>query len=577
MLCCFMLAYAFPGPESTGRATFYRNPEVHMMKEALTRLIAESLEKLGLSDIEGYKVEVPPEGFGDFSTNVAFFAAKRMRLVPKKAAETIAGELVSDSRIERVSVDGPGFINIVLAQEAFSAVVANLLDSHRFWRISEPGSRMKIQLEFASVNPTGPFTVGHGRQAVIGDVLARVLEARGFRVEKEMYINDAGRQIDLLGESVKIRYEQIHDRRIELEDRHYQGGYLVEMAEDLVREFGDRYLGRDDEETRTFFRDYVLGRMIEGMRASMAALSVDFDNFFSERSLVDSGAVDKVLDTLRKKNLVEERDNAVWFKVSRFENESDKVLVRSDGTFTYFMTDIAYHLNKYERGFDRVIDIWGADHLGHIPRMRAAMKALDLPKDFFHVMVHQYVNLKKGSDIVKMSTRRGEFYTLNELVDMVGTDAARYFFAMFDPDTHMLFDVDLARTRSAENPVFYVQYAHARISSIFRNAEEKGVSTKNLNNADFFLLKSEDERKLIRDVASFGETLERTSRDYKINRITNFLEEVANEFHVFYNKHKVVDVHNKKVSAARLALCMVVKNLLADGLSVLGVSAPDTM
>ncbi|HAA86032.1 MAG TPA: arginine--tRNA ligase [Kosmotogaceae bacterium] len=547
------------------------------MKKYLETAISNALKTLDLLDIKGYKVEVPPEGFGDYSTNVAFFVSKRMRMSPLKAAEVIGEKLLSDPRVERISVDGPGFINIILSQEAFSEALFQTLNNRYYWRIKRPAAQKNIQIEFASVNPTGPFTVGHGRQAVIGDILAEVMRARGLHVEKEMYLNDAGRQIQLLGESVWIRYQQLLGKKVELEDTHYQGGYLVEMAEELIKEVGETYLDRSEKETRRFFRDYVLDRMVQTMKASMDKLGVSFDSFFSERTLVESGAVDRVLKTLRDKGLVTDRDGAVWFKVSAFEDESDKVLVRSDGTFTYFMTDIAYHLNKFERGFDYVIDIWGADHLGHIPRMRAAMKALGIPESFFNVMVHQYVNLKKGNEIVKMSTRRGEFYTLDELMEIVGVDATRYFFAMFDPDTHMLFDIDLARTKSAENPVFYVQYAHARICSIFRNAVEKGICHSTAEDVDYSLLQSDEERKLIREITSFPEVLERVAGDYKVSRITNFLEELASCFHIFYNKHKVIDRNHMKMSEARVGLCMVIKNLLADGLALLGVSAPESM
>jgi arginyl-tRNA synthetase len=549
----------------------------NVMKEYLENAISNALKALDLSDIEGYKVEVPPEGFGDYSTNVAFFVSKRMRMSPLKAAEVIGEELLSDSRVEGISVDGPGFINIILSQGAFSEALSQTLNDRYYWRIRRPAEKKSIQIEFASVNPTGPFTVGHGRQAVIGDILAEVLRSRDLHVEKEMYLNDAGRQIELLGESIWIRYQQLLGKKVELEDTHYQGGYLVEMAEELIKEVGETFLDRSEIDRRRFFRDYVLEKMVQSMKASMDKMRVSFDNFFSERSLVESGAVDKVLETLREKGLVTERDGAIWFKVSVFEDETDKVLVRSDGTFTYFMTDIAYHLNKFERGFDYVIDIWGADHLGHIPRMRAAIKAMDIPESFFNVMVHQYVNLKKGNETVKMSTRRGEFYTLDELTEIVGVDATRYFFAMFDPDTHMLFDIDLARTRSAENPVFYVQYAHARICSIFRNASEKGICQSMAKDADYSLLRSDEERKLIREISSFPEVLERVAGDYKVNRITNYLEELASCFHVFYNKHKVIDPNHVKMSAARIGLCMAVKNLLADGLALLGVSAPESM
>ncbi|AKI97141.1 arginine--tRNA ligase [Kosmotoga pacifica] len=542
-----------------------------MLRHLVEKLVRESIERLEIEEIPPFKVEIPDVKFGDYSTNAAFLLAKYLKKNPREIAVELSAEIKKDISVKNVTVAGPGFINIELADEIYLKSVEELDRNRGFWKL-EP--EIAVQFEFGSANPTGPFTIGHGRQLVYGDVLCRIFSARGYRVQREMYINDAGRQIRLLGRSLWVRYNQLFGMEVSLPEDGYQGEYLIEIAKEIQSEFNDRFVGIWDEEVHEFFSNFALNKMLDSMKETLNKLDVKFDSQFSEKSLVADGTVDRVLKILKNRDLLYEKDGALWFKVSRFVDDKDKVVVRSDGTHTYFLTDIAYHLNKYERGFQRAFDIWGSDHMGHIPRMKAALVALGVPEDFLQVIIHQYVNIKQGGEVVKMSTRKGTFSTLDELLEAAGVDATRYFFAMFDPDTHMLFDLDLAKKKSNENPVFYVQYAHARISSIFRTAMDKGITMKEIPlNYEFAI----EEKNLIKLVFDFPAILDSIIEDFKVNRLTNYLETLAATFHAFYNKHLVVDPENPGRSSLRLKLCEITRNIIADGLQLLGVSAPESM
>ncbi len=543
-----------------------------MFKEKLESKINRLLEEFGLKEEEvDFKIEIPPEGYGDLSTNVAFILSRSLKRNPREIAVSISEKLRKDTDYSRVEVAGPGFINVDFSIDYLSSVLAKIFEQPGFWKKQ---GETNIQFEFASANPTGPFTVGHGRQAVFGDVLCRVFSSRGFRVQKEMYINDAGRQIGLLGRSLWVRYNQLLGLEEELPEDGYQGEYLVEIAQGLVDEVGERFKGCWNDESESFFKKYALEKMLEDILGTLKRLRVDFDNVFYESSLIEDGTVEFVIKSLEGKELIYESEGARWLKVSSFVEDDDKVLVRSNGTNTYFMTDIAYHYNKHERKFKKVFDIWGADHMGHIPRMKAAMKALDIDDDFLNVIIHQYVNLKREGEVVKMSTRRGEFTTLDELVEAVGVDSTRYFFAMFDPDTHMLFDIDLARQKSNDNPVFYVQYANARISNVFRTADEKNVA---ISASSLKLLNTQEDRKIIKLLTIFPEILDSIVQDYRTNRLTSYLEDLSRAFHGYYNKNIIVDPENPALSGARLAMCKALQNILKAGLGLLGVEAPDSM
>jgi arginyl-tRNA synthetase len=411
---------------------------------------------------------------------------------------------------------------------------------------------------------------------VIGDVLSKVFKEEGFEVTKEYYFNDAGRQMDLLAQSLWVRYNQFFGKKLDIPEDGYHGDYLVELAKEIAGKFKADYVGKWNDEIKEIFKEMAKDAMFKLIKSTLERLKVQFDIFFNEKSLLEDGTVNEVIEILKSKGLLYEKDGALWFKVSEFVDEDDKVLIRSSGIPTYFMTDIAYHYNKFKRKFDRVYDIWGADHHGHISRMKAAMKALGIPDDFFNVILHQFVTLKKEGKEVKMSTRKGEFVTLDELMDSVGVDATRYFFAMIDPNTHMIFDMDLAVSKSNENPVYYVQYAYARIKSLFRKAREKGIEYRKGENLDL-LCDIDQEKLLVRDLDLFDETLEDTLRDLAPNKITNYVEKLVSRFHNYYTDNIILDTDNRDLSNARLNLCKGLETILSKVFDILGISKPEKM
>jgi arginyl-tRNA synthetase len=543
-----------------------------LLRRLVHDLVEKVLSEFGLS--YQFEVEVPPEGFGDFSTNAALIGAKHAKRNPMELAEKIAEKLKGEDVFDSVEVARPGFINFRLSRKAYVDVLRQIISNEAYpIRKSEP---MKIQFEYGSANPTGPFTVGHGRQLVIGDVLSNVFKELGHDVTREMYINDAGRQINLLAKSLWVRYNQLlGSQDLEIPEDGYRGEYLIDIAKKLLKEVGDVYKDRWDSETERFFKRYAVENILANMKEDLNSLECEFDVYFSETSLIEDGTVQKVLEFLRKKGFIYEKDGAVWLKVSHFVEEEDKVLIKSDGSYTYFLTDIAYHFNKYQRGFHKVYDIWGSDHHGHIPRMIAAMKALDIEDRFFNVILHQFVTLKRGEEIVRMSTRAGEFVTLRQLVEEVGKDATRYFFAMIDTSTHMVFDLELAKARSMDNPVYYVQYAHARICSLFEQAKNKSINFN--KNSDLELLDDPAEFAVVRRLDLFEDTLHEVEKTLSPNKLTQYLEALAYDFHSFYTKCLVLDPNNPRLSNARLNLAYATLIVLKKGLSLLRVSAPERM
>ncbi|WP_448535942.1 arginine--tRNA ligase [Pseudothermotoga sp.] len=543
-----------------------------MLRRLVHDLVEKVLSEFGLS--YHFEVEVPPEGFGDFSTNAALIGAKHAKRQPMELAERIAEKLKGEDVFDSVEVARPGFINFRLSRKAYVDVLRQIIDNEAYpIRKSEP---MKIQFEYGSANPTGPFTVGHGRQLVIGDVLSNVFKELGHDVTREMYINDAGRQISLLAKSLWVRYNQLlGSQDLEIPEDGYRGEYLIDIAKKLLKEVGDVYKDRWDSETERFFKRYSVENILANMKEDLNSLECEFDVYFSETSLIEDGTVQKVLELLREKGFIYEKDGAVWLKVSQFVEEDDKVLIKSDGNYTYFLTDIAYHFNKYQRGFHKVYDIWGSDHHGHIPRMIAAMKALGIEDGFLNVILHQFVTLKRGEEIVRMSTRAGEFVTLRQLVEEVGKDATRYFFAMIDPNTHMVFDLELAKAKSMDNPVYYVQYAHARICSLFEQAKSKSITFN--RNSDLELLDDPAEFAVIRRLDMFEDALHEVEKTLSPNKLTQYLEALAYDFHSFYTKCLILDPDNPRLSNARLNLAYATLLVLKKGLSLLRVSAPERM
>ncbi len=539
-----------------------------MIKEKIKKV----LEDLG-KDYE-FKVEIPPENFGDFSSNVAMVGAKHFRRPPREIAMDLIENLKGDE-FESIEIAGPGFINFRVSKSLLQKVVRKVLEEKERFGKRDVGKGTRVQFEYASANPTGPLTVAHGRQIVIGDTLVKLYKELGFDVKNEVYLNDAGRQISLLAYSLWVRYNELFGVKNEIPEDGYKGEYLINVAKKLKDEVGDKYKGKWNDEIEEFFKRYAVNEMLNWMKSTFERMGSKFDRYFSEKSLVEDGTVNKIIEYFRRKDLVYEKDGALWFKVSEFIDEDDKVLVRKDGTPTYFMTDIAYHYNKRMRGFEKVYDIWGSDHHGHIPRMKAAMKALGFPDDFLTVVLHQFVTLKKGGKKLRMSTRAGRFITLDELLEEVGRDAARYFFARIDPSKPLDFDIDLAVKQSSDNPVYYVQYAHARISSLFRQAREKKINFIEGENLD--LLGDEYERSVMKQLDLFEDILLEAAQYYSPAKLTSYLEELAHVFHIFYTHDTILDNSNFEMSNARLNLSKAVQVVIKKGLNLLGVSAPEKM
>jgi arginyl-tRNA synthetase len=440
------------------------------------------------------------------------------------------------------------------------------------------GRGQMAQVEFVSANPTGPLHVGHGRGAAVGDICARILSFAGWDVEREYYINDAGLQMELLGRSTQARYFEICDlaEKAPLPEDGYKGEYIYDLARDVLSAEGRRFLEVPPEESLPFFSAFAGDFILEGIKKDLSDFGVSFDVWFSERSLYDGIRVPGMLETLKKNGFAFDAEGATWFKATAFSDDKDRVLIRSNGAPTYFASDIAYHKDKYDRGFDMVIDIWGADHHGYIPRMKAAVQALGRQEDDLQILLIQFVNLLRGGQQVSMSTRSGEFVTLREVMDEVGVNATRYFFAMRRSDSHLDFDLDLAKSASTDNPVFYVQYAHARIHSIFREALSRGISVPVSSGVDLSLLRETEEIALIKRLSAFPEEVEKAAVDLAPHRIVYYAYDLAGDFHSFYNAHRVLGVE-PGVESARLLLSEAARIVLANALSLLGISAPEQM
>jgi len=542
-----------------------------MIRKEIESLLRSFLMESGYE--YDFVVEVPEEQFGDFSTNIALVGAKHFKKPPREVAKYFVEKLYGHPMFEEITIAGPGFINFKVSKTFYRNFLENFLrNPSGIWKFKNKG---KILLEYGSANPTGPLTVGHGRQIVIGDVLGNILRYIGYDVTKEMYLNDAGRQIKLLAKSIWARYNQLLGYEEPIPEDGYRGEYVIDIAKLVLKDHNDKFFRIWNEEVEEVFKDYALREITKMFEKTLEKLDAKFDSVVSEKSLIDDGTVQKVLDILKGKDLVYEHEEAIWFKVSQFENDNDKVLIKSDGSYTYYLTDIAYHYNKFKRGYDIAIDIFGSDHHGHLPRMYAAIKALDIPEDFLIFVLHQFVTLKRGNEIVKMSTRAGEFVTLDELIDEVGKDATRYFFAMVDVNTHLNFDLELAKAQTTDNPVYYVQYAHARISSLFENAQAKGLKFELLNNIE--LLENEAELRIIKLISTFDDVLERVRDKLSPHYLTDYLENLAAAFHKYYADYKIVDTENPELSNARLNLALGVKIIISEGLKLLGVSAPEKM
>ncbi|UCF29996.1 MAG: arginine--tRNA ligase [bacterium] len=556
------------------------------MKGTLTEIINAALEearKDGLvpaGELPAPIIELTRDRkYGDYATNVAMVLASRSAGNPRKIAEIIAKKILDVDReenIDRVETAGPGFINLTMKGRFWERAVKTVLQEGGDYAKGAVGLGRRIQVEFVSANPTGPLHVGHGRGAAIGDALANVLAAAGYEVEREYYINDAGNQIQTLGRSVFARYLELFGKSAPFPEDGYQGEYIIRIAENLREEFGDRYLEGDREESMDEIARYAANEILRDIRDDLEDFGVRFDVWFSESALVRSDEVSLALDELGRAGHLYREGGAVWFRSTAMDDDKDRVVVKADGSLTYFASDIAYHRNKFSRGFDRIINIWGADHHGYVARMKAGVMALGRNREDLAVLLVQLVNLKRHGQPVAMSTRAGEFVTLKEVREEVGRDAARFIFLTRKADSKLDFDLDLAKEQSNDNPVFYVQYAHARICSIIRNAEQQGIPVPGVESVDLSRLTLPEERELVRHLASLPDVVEGAALAMEPHRISIFLREISTTLHNYYYHHRVL-ADDRELTAARLALMIAVRTAVAKALSLLGVSAPERM
>lgn len=584
---------------------------VGIVQEQLTSAITHALlqvQQRGLLHSQRFprpSVDFPKrEEWGDLSSSVAMVIAKQEQRSPLEVANVIADQLqTSSSLLEKVSVVPPGFLNFTLRSDCWFSVLAEIERMGDRYGHSDIGQGQRVLLEFVSANPTGPLHVGHGRGAAMGEALARVLGAAGYAVDKEFYINDAGRQMKLLADSVYARYLEVHGREVAFPEDGYQGDYVRELARIVTQEKKASLLTLDPEHAKRECGRLASQEILRKIKGDLARFGVEFETWYSEAALFSSGKLQAALSDLQQRDLVLTRDGATWFRSSQFQDEKDRVVCRQDGEYTYLASDIAYHFDKLRRGYDWLINIWGADHHGYVPRMQAAIQAFGYAKDRLRVVLTQMVRLLRNGKKVEMSKRAGEFVTLQDVLDEVGGDAATFFFLMRRADTHLDFDLELAKKQSAENPVYYVQYAHARLASLFRNAEQRGFTVPPVSMAPLSALVQPEEIRLIKRISDFPGLLETSAKTLEPHRLTFYLQELAGLLHVFYYKHRVLPPRldsfqeeesrgldlsrelsepgqeglSKDVTIARLVLLKHVQTVIRNGLHLLGISAPEKM
>lgn len=618
------------------------------MKDQLASLFTQVINTLKTNEVIPADHEVNlvfertrQKEHGDFACNVAMMLAKPARMNPRKLAEMVVEALPKDPLISKIDIAGPGFINVFLNNDAHLGVLSSVLENKDKFGLAKPNSKQKILVEFVSANPTGPLHVGHGRGAAYGDALARVLAAAGNQVEREYYVNDAGRQMDILAVSVWIRYLQSAGLKITLPANCYQGSYVTEFGQQIFEAHADNYcidqeeyskgtlLKEQSESQKEFnnlskneiteicerlnkdltelqkdyekkfleesldqriaqaksvlgdegfsvFLDTALSSILEDIKNDLSEFGVDYDTWYSEKSLFDSDKIDHAMNTLKESGDVYEKGGAWWFRSTAYGDEKDRVVIRDNGQPTYFASDIAYHKNKIDRGFDLSIDVWGSDHHGYIPRVKASLQALGLKPEKLKVLLVQFAVLYRGGEKVGMSTRSGEFVTLRELREDIGSDAARFFYAMRKSEQHMDFDLDLAKAQNNENPMYYVQYAHARICRLFEKAQEAQIDTQTISDADFSQLGNDQEVTLLTLLQRFPEVVEKAASQFEPHQITYFLKDLATAYHSYYNSNKVLEAQESR-RLAMLALSEGTRQVINNGLTILGVGAPTSM
>lgn len=547
------------------------------LKQLVDRCFADGVEQgLWSAGAAGrYTVEVPKhDNQGDFSTNIALIMAGLEKRNPRELATRFIAMLEEEKElIDGIAIAGPGFINITIKRSVWQQMVAAVEAAGETYGLSQVGGGRRVMVEFVSANPTGPLSVGHGRQAILGDAIARLLEATGHRVYREYYYNNAGRQMRVLGESVQARYLELLGRPASFPEDGYQGEYIYDIARELVSEAAD---GLVDSDTIEPFQRRAEAAIFKDIAATLARLGIVFDNYFNERSLYEDGLIDEVVAELRAKDLVYDQDGATWFRTSRFGQEKDRVIIKSSGEPTYRLPDIAYHREKFRRDFDWLIDIFGSDHIATVPDVLAGVTALGYDVSKVTVILHQFVTLMRDGKQVKMSTRKATFVTVDELLDEVGADAARFFFMMRKPDSQLEFDLGLAASQSQENPVYYVQYGHARLCSILRQAVEKGLPLPVAAAVDAALLVEDEEIELLKALAAFPALVEGAALELEPHRVIFYLMDLAGRLHSYYNKHRVIG-DDQALSQARLSLVLALRTVFRNGLRIIGLTAPETM
>ena len=582
------------------------------MKDQLQDLLKKCIQDL---INEGLINEMPPKvrldhtkdkSHGDYATNIALMLAKQAKTSPLELAKIIVNQLEDASFIKKTEIAGPGFINFFLSDASSTSIVSEIIELGEMYGKSEIGKGQSILLEYVSANPTGPLHVGHGRGAAYGATVSNLLRNIGFKVDNEYYVNDAGRQMDILTVSIFLRYLSLCGEQIRFPDNGYQGQYINDIADSIIVESGESFKQSADIVFENICKDGIEGgdkeshidelivrakdllgdnfqtifqvgieSILGGIKDDLADFGVRFEKWFSEQSLIDSGLSESCITRLKDSGHIYKKDGALWFKTTNYGDEKDRVVVRDNGNHTYFASDIAYHLEKLERGYDKIINVWGADHHGYIPRVKASIGALGHKPDKLEILLVQFANLYRGGQKVQMSTRSGSFVTLEDLRKEVGNDAARFFYILRKSEQHMDFDLDLAKSKTNENPVFYIQYAHARICSVFRQANEKGFES-NLEDANLSLLTEEVEKNILRELSRYKSVIESAAIQYEPHQLAYYLRDLATQFHSYYNACTFI-LEDQDLTQARLSLIHAAKQILRNGLSILGVGAPESM
>lgn len=545
--------------------------------DALGRAVANG--ELPAEPLPAFNIEKPANSAnGDFSSNIALAGAKAFKKAPRMIAQSIADNIdLEGTLFEKVEIAGPGFLNFYLSQRYYSEIVKDVITKGEDYGASNFGKGKKVLVEFVSANPTGPMHIGNARGGAIGDCLAAVLEKAGYNVSREFYVNDAGNQIEKFATSLEVRYLQLYKDGIEMPEDAYKGADITEHAKSFAAEYGDKYVEAESGERRKALVDFALPKNIAGLERDLLQYRIKYDNWFKESTLHADGSVTKIIEKFKELGVTYEQDGALWFKASEFGNDKDVVLIRANGIPTYIVPDIAYHYNKLvTRGYDKAVDVLGADHHGYVPRMKAALSALGIDENRLDCVIMQMVRLVRDGETIKLSKRSGKAITLTTLLDEIPIDAARFFFNLREPNSHFDFDLDLAAQETSQNPVYYVQYAHARICSILKKAQNSGITLRTPTDEELDLLNSPEETELIRHLSSLTDEVITAAKTYDPARITHFVIELATLFHKFYNAQRVI-ADDEGLMQARLYLCVAVKDTIKNILTMLKISAPESM